>query len=162
MNARDLTFLFDLNRIVFRENAAGLTHEESLRAPAGGGNCLNWVLGHVLATRHAILKTLGRDGWWPAETVDLYKRGSRTLAGDEPGLVRWETLVEEFQTSHARVAEAITAASEHDLAQPGGRGPGGVELDVAHRTAFLQFHEAYHIGQIGLLRRMAGHERAIG
>jgi hypothetical protein len=58
--------------------------------------------------------------------------------------------------------EAITAASEHDLAQPGGRGPGGVELDVAHRTAFLQFHEAYHIGQLGLLRRIAGHERAIG
>lgn len=162
MNARDLTFLFELNAVVFRANAAGLTHDESLRGPAGGGNCLNWVLGHVLATRHAILKTLGREGWWPEETVDLYKRGARTLAGDEAGIVRWETLVADFDASHGRVLEAIAAASEHDLAQPAGRGPGGVELDAAHRVAFLQFHEAYHIGQIGLLRRVAGHERAIG
>jgi uncharacterized damage-inducible protein DinB len=162
MTARDLIFLFDLNRAVFRENAAGLTHEESLRAPDGGGNCLNWVLGHVLATRHAVLKTLGRDGWWPAETVDLYKRGSQTLTGAEPGIVRWETLVEDFGTSHARIVEAVGAATDHELAQPAGRGPGGVELDAAHRVAFLQFHEAYHIGQIGLLRRIAGHDRAIG
>lgn len=162
MNARDLTYLYELNRIVFRENAAGLTHDESLLAPAGGGNCLNWVLGHVLATRHAILKTLKAPGWWPDETVDLYKRGSATLSGGEPGIVRWETLVAEFETSHAAIVSALQALSEADLAQPAGRGPGGIEMDVAHRAAFLQFHEAYHIGQIGLLRRMAGHERAIG
>jgi uncharacterized damage-inducible protein DinB len=162
MDAHDLVFLFDLNRVVLRENAAGLTHEESLRAPAGGGNCLNWVLGHVLATRHAILKVLKQDGWWPAETVDLYKRGSQTLEAGAPGVVRWEQLLEEFESSHGRIVRAIEGSSPHELAEPGGRGPGGVELDVAHRVAFLQFHEAYHVGQIGLLRRIAGHDRAIG
>ncbi|MET0556601.1 MAG: DinB family protein [Vicinamibacteria bacterium] len=162
MNARDLVFLFDLNRVVFRENAAGLTHDESLRSPDTGGNCLNWVLGHVLATRHPILKMLKRDAFWPDAAVDLYKRGSQTLTGDAPGVLRWEAMVEQFQSSHESIVEALEAATEHDLAQPGGRGPGGVELDVAHRVAFLQFHEAYHIGQIGLLRRIAGHERAIG
>jgi uncharacterized damage-inducible protein DinB len=162
MTARDLVFLFGLNHAIFRENAAGLTHEESLRTPETGGNCLNWVLGHVLATRHPILKMLKVSGFWPDATVDLYKRGSQTLAGEGPGVVRWERMVEDFQTSHDRIVQALEAATEDDLAQPGGRGPGGTELDVAHRVAFLQFHEAYHIGQIGLLRRMAGHERAIG
>ena len=42
MTSRDLVFLFGLNHAVFRENAAGLTHEESLRTPETGGNCLNW------------------------------------------------------------------------------------------------------------------------
>jgi uncharacterized damage-inducible protein DinB len=162
MNAPDLIFLFGLNRAVFRENAAGIGHEESLRTPETGGNCLNWVLGHVLATRHPILKALKRDGFWPEATVDLYKRGSQTLAGEGPGVVRWEQMVEAFEASHGRIVAALETSTADDLAQPGGRGPGGVELDVAHRVAFLQFHEAYHIGQIGLLRRIAGHERAIG
>jgi hypothetical protein len=149
MTARDLIFLVGLNHLVFRENAAGLTHDESLRTPDTGGNCLNWVLGHVLATRHPILKVLKRDGFWPDPTVDLYKRGSQTLSGEGPGVVRWERMVEEFQLSHDRIVEALEASTAHDLAQPGGRGPGGVALDVAHRVAFLQFHEAYHIGRSG-------------
>jgi uncharacterized damage-inducible protein DinB len=32
---------------------------------------------------------------------------------------------------------------------------------VGDQLAFLQFHEAYHIGQAGLLRRLAGKDGAI-
>lgn len=33
---------------ILRLNVAGLTHEESLIQPRPGGNCLNWVMGHLL------------------------------------------------------------------------------------------------------------------
>ena len=160
MDARDLHYLFDLNRVVLHANAAGLTHNESLRAPEPAGNCLNWVLGHIVATRHAILKLVRQEGWWPAETVDLYKRGSVRLSADSP-VRRWESLLEDFDRSQALLSDALDRMTPEDLSAPGGKAPTG-DVDLAGRLAFLQFHEAYHIGQIGVLRRLAGKDGAIG
>ena len=51
-------------------NVAGLTHDDSLVQPGpegrDGGNCLNWVVGHLAATRASILTGLGVDLPWPA------------------------------------------------------------------------------------------------
>jgi hypothetical protein len=159
MNASDLRYLFDVNRLAFLTNAAGLTHDESVRAPQPAGNCLNWVLGHILATRHAILKVMGREGWWPAETVDLYKRGSPPLSEAAPARP-WEDLLADFEHSQGLIHDGLDAMTPEGLAAPGGKAPTG-DVDVAGRLAFLQFHEAYHIGQIGLLRRLVGKDGAI-
>jgi uncharacterized damage-inducible protein DinB len=159
MNASDLRYLYDLNRLLLQTNAAGLTHDESVRAPEPAGNCLNWVLGHIVATRHPILKLVRQEGWWPAETIDLYKRGSQPLSDGTP-VRRWEALIEDYDRSQALLFEGLDRMTPEDLAAPGGKSPTG-EVDVAGRLAFLQFHEAYHIGQIGLLRRLAGREGAI-
>jgi uncharacterized damage-inducible protein DinB len=35
------------------------------------------------------------------------------------------------------------------------------DATVSEKLAFLQFHEAYHAGQIAILRRMAGKPGAI-
>jgi len=159
MNASDLHYLFDLNRVLLHTNTVGLTHDESVKAPEPAGNCLNWVLGHIVATRHAILKLVHRDGWWPAETIDLYKRGSEPLKASA-SVRRWETLLEDFDRSQQLLNEALDRITPEELTAPGGKSPTG-EVDVAGRLAFLQFHEAYHIGQIGILRRLAGREGAI-
>ena len=159
MNAHDLGFLYGINQAALRRNTEGLTHEESVRPPEPAGNCLNWVLGHIVATRHAALRMLQLEGPWPPDTVDLYKRGSAPLT-DAALALRWERLLEDFDHTQALLQDGLDRATDAALAAPGGRSPVG-ELDVGRYLAFLQFHEAYHIGQIGVLRRLAGREGAI-
>lgn len=160
MNANDLRYLYEVNRAALHTNVAGLTHDESLRAPQPAGNCLNWVLGHIVASRHPVLKLVHEEGWWPAEAIELYKRGSAPLS-DTAAVRRWESLLEDFDRSQARLNEGLERITPEELSAPGGKAPTG-DVDVAGRLAFLQFHEAYHIGQIGLLRRLVGRDGAIG
>ena len=42
-------------------NLAGLTHEDSLVQPRPGGNCLNWVLGHLLTVYDGTLPLLSQE-----------------------------------------------------------------------------------------------------
>jgi len=77
-----------------RTNVDGLTHEDSLLQPQPGGNCLNWVVGHLLFVDQRMLRRLGQT----------------------PVMSDLHTLI---------------------------------------------FHQAYHAGQTGILRRLAGKEGAI-
>ena len=45
---------------VVRINVDGLTQEESLIQPSPGGNCLNWVVGHLLCIYQRTLPLLGQ------------------------------------------------------------------------------------------------------
>ena len=59
MHATLLAQQFALNHHVAHANLSGISHEESLVHPNPAGNCLNWVFGHVVATRNTIMDTLG-------------------------------------------------------------------------------------------------------
>jgi hypothetical protein len=60
MNLRDAIMMnFRNNHWVLTRHAAGITHEESLARPGSGGNTLNWVLGHIVASRNDIFELLG-------------------------------------------------------------------------------------------------------
>ena len=50
--------LFEINLHVVRRQTEGLSHEDSLIQPPFRGNCLNWVLGHIVATRNQIMTLL--------------------------------------------------------------------------------------------------------
>ena len=50
MTASLLAKLYEINYGALFRNLAGITHEESFVRPAPAGNCLNWVLGHIVAT----------------------------------------------------------------------------------------------------------------
>ena len=74
-----LNMLFGINYSVLMRNLAGVTHEESLIQPAGGGNCLNWVLGHIVATRDNAVQLLNQPPVWNKEVTEVYQRGSEPL-----------------------------------------------------------------------------------
>jgi len=139
-------------------NLEGLTHDESLRQPEPGGNCLNWVVGHILATRDRALGVLGGTPVMDKDQAARYVRGSRPIV-DGNEAVRFETIVEGLDRSHERLSEVISRLDDEALARsvggPFGDGPLGDALAV------FQFHEAYHVGQTGILRRLVGKEGAI-
>ena len=152
MNTLGLKMLFGYNHYAIGVNARDLTHQESLRCPEPGGNCANWVLGHIVHTRGAILGLLGEKPVWDPAEGERYKRGSTPITGATAR--PFPEILDALDRSQERVMAGLERVKPEEL------GTGG-EDSLAGKLATLQFHEAYHAGQLGLLRRVAGKKGAI-
>ncbi len=153
-----LNLLFGINYDVLKKNLDGVTHEESLIQPEGGGNCLNWVLGHIVATRDYAIQLLNQSPVWDREIAGVYRRGSDPLR-DGSNAQPFEKMVADLERSQNRLVAGLSIVSEPELSAPAA--DKSVAETVGETLFVLQFHEAYHAGQTGLLRRIAGHEGAI-
>ena len=154
MNAATLARLFEVDHDVLKKTLDGLSHGDSLVQPQAAGNCLNWVLGHIVATRSQILTMLGEEPLWSKDQSAPYDRGSAPIT-DAVQARPLEELAAALDRSQERLRAGLARVSAETLASPAGDGTFGDTL------AFFHFHEAYHAGQVALLRRMAGKDRAI-
>lgn len=142
-------------------NTAGITHHESLVSPSAGGNCLNWVMGHLLWTYNAVLPRLGQQAVMPAAELERYRRGGDPIeSGGEA--MDFGKLMAAWNEATARVDAGMAALTSRDLDGPGVQ-TGSPEPDSTFRESLttLLFHQAYHGGQTAVLRRVAGREGAI-
>jgi uncharacterized damage-inducible protein DinB len=157
-NTDALNMLFGINYEVLKKNLDGVTHEESLIQPEGGGNCLNWVLGHIVATRDNAVRLLKQEPVWDNEIAGVYQRGSEPLR-DGSKAQPLEKILADLARSQDRLVAGLSTVSEPELGAPSP--DKSIAETVGELLFVLQFHEAYHAGQAGLLRRIAGHEGAI-
>lgn len=160
MTARDL--LRQQYRFVYQTaaaNASGLTQEDSVRQPSPGGNCSNWILGHLVGAHNSVMKLLGEDPVW--EDQSLARAGAEPITGPD-GAIPWETLRERFIESQDRCLAAIDGLTDEQLAEGGFTDPFGNACTRGELLSLLAFHQAYHAGQLGLSRRLAGHRGVIG
>ncbi len=143
------------NNYTFHKNTDGVSHEESLVQPHPGGNCLNWVVGHLATSRDLTRGVLGLEPVLGEHPV--YARSSEPLA-DAGKAEPFERLTAAFAKNQDDIAAAIAALTPEQLAAKAPFSPGNnPEETVGTLLAGLIFHEAYHIGQTGVLRRIAGH-----
>ena len=152
-----LRFLFAFDERALGMNAAGITHAESLVVAAPGTNCMNWMLGHIVSNRTPVLELLGVEPLWTGAAGALYNDGG---AWPDPAAVArpWESLLADFETTQERILAGLADVTADRLAAfhtPESKRPRGLQLH------FFQFHEAYHVGQIGLMRRIVGKPGAI-
>ena len=144
----------------FDVNTDGITHEESLAGPAGG-NCLNWVAGHLVATYSKLLAGLGLEPVWTEERAEPYRRGAGELA-DPTLAVDFAEIRADLATATQRTIETVMGLSDEDLAGPAPFSPRrDPDETVESLLGLIAFHQAYHTGQTGLLRRAAGKAGAI-
>jgi len=151
-----LRFLYDFNHVAITRNCEGLVHNETLVRPLPKGNCANWVLGHILYNRSFILTLLREQPLWGEGEGSQYARESKPL--DPRDALPFERLLKDLDDTQGRIRRGLEklAPEELDLKHDeGAMRPRGAQLH------FLHFHEAYHAGQLGLLRRMAGKDGAI-
>lgn len=154
MTPSDLIRMFRINHGALHQNLAGLTHEDSLVQPEAG-NCLNWVLAHIVSSRNGLFKVMEREPYWPEEVQKRYARGSAPVTGASDARP-FDELVRDFDATQERLLTELAALSEADLEKPSLR-----DMTAGEWLTFLHFHEAYHIGQTAILRRLAGKEGAI-
>jgi uncharacterized damage-inducible protein DinB len=147
--------------VVVRSNVAGLTHEDSLIQPQSGGNCLNWVVGHLLAIYHHALPLLGQAPVMSTDVLARYDRGSPPIidAADARPLPELMTAWDECSR---RIDAGLAALSTATLELPAPRSPSNDPNEtIGSLLSTISWHQAYHAGQTGLLRRVAGREGAI-
>ncbi|HUE97165.1 MAG TPA: DinB family protein [Longimicrobiaceae bacterium] len=149
-----ITWSVEFNSRALNRNLEGLSHEDSLAQPPHG-NCINWLLGHVLVYRNMMLDLLGAERVWETEAAERYARGSDPIRGEADRPERFETLREDFDRSTERLLAALASADAGAMETP------VANSTVGQRLNFLTLHEAYHVGQIGLMRRIAGRVGAI-
>ncbi len=161
MSSPTLSFQFRLNAMSLAMNLKGMTEEHAHVLPPNGGNNALWILGHLVHTRRALMGLLGLDTTTlNGVPLDRFARYSERLEETETP-VEMGTLTRLFEESQQVIESAIDGMDDRglDSALPE-PGPLGAKT-VGELASAIQFHEAYHIGQIGLLRRIAGLPPAI-
>ena len=161
MNATDLVKMYELSYGAINRNLDGVSHAESLVAPQPSGNCLNWVLGHMILSRGLLLTLSGGTPVLAGSQAEPYKRGSACGAVD--GLLDLATLRGLLADSQQQLIPGLAAMSDEALAravpEPHNRPP--LTGSIVEAFTRLHYHESYHNGQIGLLRKIAGKDGAI-
>lgn len=146
---------------VVRTNLDGVTQEESLIQPQPGGNCLNWVLGHLLCIYGKVLPMLGQEPVMAEEALKRYDRGSSPLV-DPADALEFQELRAAWDETAKRIDAGLAGLTPEILDRPVPRSPSGNPNEtVRSLVATILFHQAYHAGQTGVLRRITGKEGAI-
>jgi len=124
-----------------------------------GGNSAHWILGHIASSRRLAVRLLGGDAAiapWEAH----FARGEEP--GDAHDYPEPDVLARDFQTVGKQLVSILKEMGPEKQGQPweGEPFPDGSDT-LGGAAHFFHFHESYHLGQFGVLRRAFGLERVI-
>jgi uncharacterized damage-inducible protein DinB len=140
----------DLNHRVIHMQIDGLTHHDSLLQPPFRGNCLNWVLGHIVESRNTILNLLGGEPFWTPEQRARYARESKAVT-ENTGELTFEKIVSDLDSSQQQLVERIGNLEDEAFNHADKEGK-----SLGEKLTFLIWHETFHTGQTDQLRQLAG------
>jgi len=103
-----------LVHLVAARNLEGMSAEDSLVQPPGRGNCANWILGHLVNIHNQLAEVLGVAPVW--EAPELERAGPEPIR-DAGGAIDWHELVARFAAAETRMAGALEALSDEELAE---------------------------------------------
>lgn len=121
------------------------------RTRDGEGLPIAWEVGHTLAYRCQLMQLFGT----PTESrfVAAFATTSATDGSDYPTVVEFRQTWEQTQSDLRRALEGATEATVRCAGD--GPGPHARRL-VLDAVAFFVFHEAYHMGVLGAVRKSIG------
>lgn len=149
-----LANVFKRNQWVINEQTKGLSHADSLIQPAERGNCLNYILGHLVVHRDLILDLLGKEPILTTEQEARYGYGSDPVVQDGPEVIPLEELLQMLGRAEQSLVGALEALSSADLEREIQSGERTTTL--GERIEFYSWHDTYHVGQTEYLRQLAG------
>jgi hypothetical protein len=142
--------MFGYNLRLIDEQITGMTHEESLFQSPIEGNCINWVLGHLVSSRTTPLKLIGAQPVWTEVQRRFYRNGS--LQHETEGIFPLGELVKAIYLTQERLISRLQQLTYEDMCIPSGY----QDNTIGDSLAYFHFHEAQHIGQLLILREFTG------
>ena len=156
MNPETFLLQIGIGHQVVKANVGEVTHEESLKQPEPAGNCLNWVLGHLVATRSEFLRGLGAEPVWDEADCRRYERHGAPIQNAREAKP-WDEIWKAYELTQQRIRQAVSELTPQQLAQKAPFSPSNNPKEtVGSLLAVFAFHDAYHTGQTGVLRRIVG------
>lgn len=151
-----LTTQFGTCNYALMANVDGITHEDSLTQPTPGGSKLNWVLGHIVNTRNDVVALLGKESPFAKDRFAQYD-GNPSRPWDAGKAIRFDELLEAYNSLQKPIMAGLQSTSSKQLSDKAPFSPtNNPDETFGSLLATLSFHEAYHVGQTGVLRRIAG------
>lgn len=144
-----LRSITEMNTVWFRNSLDGVDEEQAWRRVAAGANSFGYVALHVADARYFFAKMLGLEVPNP---LLPFTKGIRNIdeMKEHPALEQilaaWNGLADEL---HDFVAMVDVARELEHRFPSGDKTAGGLILFSVH-------HDAYHIGQLSLLRKALG------
>ncbi|MDX1429486.1 MAG: DinB family protein [Rhodothermales bacterium] len=143
---------FDLHTRLFNNVLDGISESEANTVLHPGTNNIKWLAGHLTSSRFGLKNLAGLDLKDPH--AELFGHGH----GFRPD--REYPTIDEIRSLWESISDPISAGLSR-LPEETLNGPAPTRVPIGDDTfegmlAFLLHHEAYHIGQIGLLRRQLG------
>ena len=156
VNGAMVTYVYANSLSFIKRYTDGLTTEESLLQPPDGGNCLNWVLGHLAISRTVVLYLLDVPSFVTRAEYAAYIFGSapitpEAVAAQDITVHSLEKLLADLEHAQTLMATALADKSAADLAVQFQ----DKDYTVAERLMYMAFHEGFHTGQLEHLRRLA-------
>ena len=154
MTAEMLISQFQFNQMVLTRLLSDVSHDESLKPTYEDGKCINSILGHILAARSDLLIQMQFASHWNEDdAVPYLLKKDRFEASRAHNL---DSLRAVLDDSYARLITAIEGSRPTlDEISPLPTATGR-KLTWGQRAGSYICHEAYHAGQIGLMRRLLG------
>lgn len=152
MDNQELIQTLQRHNYVIKRQTDGVTHEQSLLQPSFRGNCMNWVLGHMLEGRNGILQQLEQPSVLSAPDDAFYKRESAPITPSSPATLL-QILLDGLDEALVRLEQGLQYISEEKMA---------TIINSERQTtlrasiSFSVWHEAYHLGQLEYLRQLTG------
>lgn len=117
-------------------------------------NAAHWILAHIVRTRRHILRMMGHNV--PTEPWEAVTG----MGGPHEGFRQAPAvpdLLGEFRTQGPRIKESLIALSPEAASRPlEGKLPDGSKTVEEGICGFFFLHECYHMGQLGMIRRLLG------
>jgi hypothetical protein len=153
-----LLIQFDLHHRLYNNVLEGFTDEESNRRLGGypGINHVKYLAGHLLNSQYGIAAIAGLNP--EVKWNNLFAVMGQSKAGDHadyPGIDKIKT---EWNGMYEPIRAGLLNLSEGDLIKKPPSPFDQVSESTGQLWAFINHHQAYHIGQIGILRRAFGKE----
>ncbi len=146
---KHLKIQFDLHTNLFNNCLNGLSQEDAWVRPNDDTNPIIWMAGHLVGTR---MQQSRVGGFEPDPQFDSFFGHDQQLDMSKtyPSL---QHIKEAWNEISPKISAGFWNMTEEALA-----GPAPMQLPVADDTlggfyAFIMHHEAYHIGQMGILRK---------
>jgi len=155
MDARlaGLALLLRLDTDLLANCLQGLTEADTWRRPQAGGNCVGFLVAHLVDARRHLATLLGH----PFRSAVTDAIATARTAEDVERAVTFGQLREAWAAVSAHLDGALESVATARLDSTCEERLPVDDPSVLGAAAFLAQHDAYHVGQVALLRRQLGH-----
>ncbi len=153
MDAKDLLALFGATEYTFKTNMSDVTHDLSLQTHKNGGSSINFLVEHMLWSRQRVLELLGLDTVIDRNELAMYAKGDEF---DPDKALPIDDLQAMMTESFSRMKRGFVRTSQESLDEMLPEPFLGQKVTRGRMIGLFSFHESYHMGQIGILRRVFG------
>lgn len=148
-----LLIQFELHQKLYNNVLEGFTDVETNQRPCGDSNMnhVKYLAGHLLNSQYGLMMIAGLTP--EIKWNELFAVMGQSKARDNFNYPAIEEIREEWNHWHEPTFKGLKQLSDHDLEQPPLPPFNRVAASNGELWAFINHHQAYHIGQISILRK---------